>query len=204
MQACRALELVRAAAFSLRVIAIVIPIASAAVFSGCATLAPPVATADNAQIKTGRFSVTAYQKDQQTVLERQSGGFSAEITEKTARLDLVSPLGQIVARVSVAPNSATIETAQGQKFTDSSENADHKVTEQALGIPLPLLGLSKNLVSGQSVAVPGWNTEFLESVNQRPKRLRMTWIRQSDESKHFDTLLNSEIGRIVVLVIINE
>jgi Outer membrane lipoprotein LolB len=204
MQACRALGLVRAAAFALRVIAIAITIASAAVFSGCATLAPPVVTADNGQLKTGRFSVTAYQKDQQTVLERQSGGFSAEITEKTARLDLVSPLGQIMARVSVAPNLATIETAQGQKFTDSSENADQKVTEQALGIPLPLLGLSKNLVSGQSIAVPGWNTEFLESVNQRPKRLRMTWIRQSDESKHFDTLLNSEIGRIVVLVIINE
>jgi outer membrane biogenesis lipoprotein LolB len=172
--------------------------------AGCASLNPAPQTSDASTQREGRFSVTAYQKDQQTILDRQSGSFSAEISKEAARVDLVSPLGQIVARVSVAPNLATIETAQGQKYSDTSDTADQKVTEKALGIPLPLLGLSKTLVSTQAVVVPGWNTELLEVANQRPKRLRMTWIRQFDESKHFDTLLNSEIGRIVVLVIINE
>ncbi len=172
--------------------------------AGCASLNPAPQMSETSTQREGRFSVTAYQKDQQTILDRQSGSFSAEISKEAARVDLVSPLGQIVARVSVAPNLATIETAQGQKYSDSSDTADQKVTEKALGIPLPLLGLSKTLVSTQTVVVPGWNTELLEVANQRPKRLRMTWIRQFDESKHFDTLLNSEIGRIVVLVIINE
>jgi Outer membrane lipoprotein LolB len=182
-----------------------ISIALACAFiSGCASLAPVPQQNDGAQLRNGRFSVTSYLRDQQTVLERQSGGFSAEISYAKARVDLVSPLGQIIARVAVAPTSATIETAQGQKFTDTSEQADQRVTEQALGIPLPLLGLSKNLISAKAITVAGWNTELLESVNDRPKRIRMTWIRQSDESKHFDTLLNPEIGRIVVLVIINE
>jgi outer membrane biogenesis lipoprotein LolB len=173
-------------------------------FAGCASLKPASQMAEASTQREGRFSVTAFQKDQQTVLDRQSGGFSAEISKDTARVDLVSPLGQIVARVSVAPNLATIETAQGQKYSDTSDTADQRVTEKALGIPLPLLGLSQSLISTRSIVVPGWNTELLEAVNQRPKRLRMTWIRQFDESKHFDTLLNSEIGRIVVLVIINE
>jgi hypothetical protein len=172
--------------------------------AGCASLQPVPQVAENSTQREGRFSVTAYQRDQQTVLDRQSGSFSAEISRNSARVDLVSPLGQIVARVSVAPNLATIETAQGQKFSDTSDAADQRVTEKALGIPLPLLGLSKSLVSTQSIVVPGWNTELLETTNEKPKRLRMTWIRQIDESKHFDTLLNSEIGRIVVLVIINE
>jgi hypothetical protein len=174
------------------------------VFTGCASLKPVPQMSEASTQREGRFSVTAYQKDQQTVLDRQSGGFSAEISNNAARVDLVSPLGQIVARVSVAPNLATIETAQGQKYSDTSDAADQRVTEKALGIPLPLLGLSKSLINTQSIVVPGWNTEVLETTNQRPKRLRMTWIRQFDESKHFDTLLNSEIGRIVVLVIINE
>jgi Outer membrane lipoprotein LolB len=175
-----------------------------ATLAGCAGLNPAPQMSEASTQRMGRFSVTAYQTDQQTVLDRQSGSFSAEISSDAARLDLVSPLGQIMARVLVAPNLATIETAQGQKFSDFSEAADQRVTEKALGIPLPLLGLSKSLISSQSIVVPGWNTELLETVNQRPKRLRMTWIRQFDESKHFDTLLNSEIGRIVVLVIINE
>jgi outer membrane biogenesis lipoprotein LolB len=174
------------------------------ILSACASLAPAPPLTGMTQLREGRFSVTSYQRDQQTVLERQSGGFSAEISEAKARVDLVSPLGQIIARVAIAPQLATIETAQGQKFTDTSGEADQRVTEQALGIPLPLLGLSKNLISTKAIAVSGWDTEILESVNARPKRLRMTWIRQSDESKHFDTLLNPEIGRIVVLVIINE
>jgi outer membrane biogenesis lipoprotein LolB len=172
--------------------------------AACAGLSSPAQMTETSTQRQGRFSVTAYQKDQQTVLDRQSGSFSAEISEKTTRIDLVSPLGQVLARVSVAPYLATIETAQGQKFSDTSENADQLVTEKALGIPLPLLGLSKSLISTQSIDVPNWNTELLEMANQRPKRIRMTWIRQFDESKHFDTLLNSEIGRIVVLVIINE
>jgi outer membrane biogenesis lipoprotein LolB len=179
-------------------------LAITSLFAGCASLNPAQQMSEASTQREGRFSVTAYQKDQQTVLDRQSGSFSAEISQDAARVDLVSPLGQIVARVSVAPNLATIETAQGQKFSDTSDAADQRVTEKALGIPLPLLGLSKSLVSAQSMVVPGWNTELLETTNQRPKRLRMTWIRQFDESKHFDTLLNSEIGRIVVLVIINE
>jgi hypothetical protein len=179
-------------------------LALAVTITACAGLSPPTQMTEASTQRQGRFSVTAYQKDQQTVLDRQSGGFSAEISEKTTRVDLVSPLGQVIARVSVAPYLATIETAQGQKYSDNSENADQIVTQRALGIPLPLLGLSKSLISSQSIAVPGWKTELLEIANQRPKRIRMTWIRQFDESKHFDTLLNSEIGRIVVLVIINE
>jgi hypothetical protein len=179
-------------------------VALVAMLAGCASLTPAPQMAEPSTQREGRFSVTAFQKDQQTVIDRQSGSFAAEISRDSARVDLVSPLGQIVARVSVAPNLATIETAQGQKYSDTSEAADQRVTEKALGIPLPLLGLSKSLISTQSVVVSGWNTELLEIVNQRPKRLRMTWIRQIDESKHFDTLLNSEIGRIVVLVIINE
>jgi Outer membrane lipoprotein LolB len=187
-----------------RAVELISVVVACAFVSGCASLAPALQQSNEAQLRNGRFSVTSYQLDQQTVLERQSGGFSAEITDAKARVDLVSPLGQIIARVALAPMVATIETAQGQKFTDTTAQADQRVTEQALGIPLPLLGLSKNLISTKAITVAGWNTEHLESVNDRPKRIRMTWIRQSDESKHFDTLLNSEIGRIVVLVIINE
>jgi Outer membrane lipoprotein LolB len=176
--------------------------------SACASLAPPPLPTEASELRSGRFSVTAYKVDMETVSDRQSGGFTAEIAGRSARVDLVSPLGQIIARVSASPGKASIETAQGQRFEDLSENADEQVTLQALGLPIPLLGLSQILVKSSAVDVAGWQTEIQETHNAvengRPKRLKMTWMRQNRESKHLNTQMNPEIGRIVVLVIINE
>lgn len=181
----------------------------ALLISGCASLAPPSKTIefDQAIERSGRFSVTTFQLDQQTVLDRQNGNFTAEMTAYKSRIDLLSPLGQIVARVTVAPKFALIETAQGQKFEDYSDQSDLRVTEKALGMPLPLQGLTKNLRDGPAnVPVPGWETEIIEvsGTEQRPRRVKMTWIRQNSESAHNAAPSSPEIGRIVVLVIINE
>jgi outer membrane biogenesis lipoprotein LolB len=179
--------------------------------SGCASLAPPIPAASGESKETiarsGRFSVTTYQLDQQTILERQNGSFNADISEIKSRIDLLSPLGQILARVTVAPQFAVIETAQGQKFEDYSDIADLRVTEQALGMPLPLQGLTKNLQDGaKNTPVVGWETEILETIGaqQRPRRIKMTWIRHNSESANNASPSSPEIGRIVVLVIINE
>jgi outer membrane biogenesis lipoprotein LolB len=176
---------------------------------GCASLAPPLKAIESSQAieRSGRFSVSTFQLDQQTLLDRQNGNFTAEMTADKSRIDLLSPLGQIVARVTVTPKYALIETAQGQKFEDYSELSDLRVTEKALGMPLPLQGLTKNLRDGfTKTQVPGWETEITEvsGAEQRPRRIKMTWIRQNSESAHNAAPSSPEIGRIVVLVIINE
>ncbi len=181
----------------------------ALLLQGCASLAPPSKTIEfeEAIERSGRFSVTTFQLDQQTVLDRQNGNFTAEMTAYKSRIDLLSPLGQIVARVTVAPKYALIETAQGQKFEDSSDLSDLRVTETALGMPLPLQGLTNNLRDGPAKPpVPGWETEIIEvsGTEQRPRRVKMTWIRQNSESANNAAPSSPEIGRIVVLVIINE
>jgi Outer membrane lipoprotein LolB len=181
----------------------------ALVLPGCASLAPPSKTIESKEAieRSGRFSVTTFQLDQQTLLDRQNGNFTAEMTADESRIDLLSPLGQIVARVTVTPKYALIETAQGQKFEDYSESSDLRVTEKALGMPLPLQGLTKNLRDGfANAAVPGWETEIIEvsGAERRPRRIKMTWIRHNSESAHNAAPSSPEIGRIVVLVIINE
>jgi outer membrane biogenesis lipoprotein LolB len=181
---------------------------------GCASLAPPPASSQiESQQRSGRFSITAYALDIETVIERQSGGFSAEIAPTAARVDLISPLGQILARVSATQQSAdlrtaTIETADGKRFDATSALADEEVTQKVLGLPLPLLGLSNSLVQTTAIPVEGWEIDIQEtmtsSTRQGPRRLKMTWMRHNQVSKHSNTQLNPEIGRIVVLVIINE
>jgi hypothetical protein len=181
---------------------------------GCASLAPAPATGlPDLQSRSGRFSITAYALDIETVVERQSGGFSAEIAPGTARVDLISPLGQILARVSASQQSAVvrtalIETADGKRFEATSALADEEVTQKVLGLPLPLLALGDSLVQTAAIPVEGWEIEVQETftlaAKQRPKRLKMTWMRHNQVSKHSNTQLNPEIGRIVVLVIINE
>jgi outer membrane biogenesis lipoprotein LolB len=181
---------------------------------GCTSLAPPQASSQiESQLRSGRFSITAYALDLETVLERQSGGFSAEIASTAARVDLISPLGQILARVSATQQSAdlrtaTIETADGKRFDATSALADEEVTQKVLGLPLPLLGLSSSLVQTTAIPVEGWEIDIQEtmtsSTRQGPRRLKMTWMRHNQVSKHSNTQLNPEIGRIVVLVIINE
>lgn len=84
---------------------------------------------------SGRLSIF-YEKN----LEKKAahGSFNWAQTQQTTRVDLFSPLGQTIARITLTPDNATLE--QGDRDPVSADDAD-MLTENVLGWPLPIKGL---------------------------------------------------------------
>ena len=108
-------------------------IATVALIAACATTSPPP-PADRAY--TGRFSATTVLGEQR---DSVSGRFNLETRGAQHVLELLSPLGTTVARIEVEPGSARATGAQMREVRGPDADA---ITEQLLGWPLPVSGLT--------------------------------------------------------------
>jgi outer membrane lipoprotein LolB len=154
------------------------------------TASPSNASANELQNWQGRFSAVIEQQDG----KRQSipGSFSLSSQKDRTLLELSSPLGQLVARLTVTPSIARLETADRGEY--SAPDVD-QLTEEVLGWRIPALRLpiwlrghaaggsafdAKNrLVRAED---HGWVVQVDEHNEQgKPKRLLLTW--QMDNSQ---------------------
>jgi outer membrane biogenesis lipoprotein LolB len=112
-------------------------VALAAAAAGCATLpaAPPAQ-----RTYEGRFSATARLHDRS---ENVSGRFSLHVHAEALTLDLVSALGNTLARFELAPGIARIRAPDSagrmQDFTGASAE---DLSQRLLGFALPAAGIA--------------------------------------------------------------
>ena len=123
----------------------VLPLAALGILStlqSCSTFQPPVASPANKQLRyherigiSGRFSVSYQQEGKPSTAQ---GRFQWQQRSDEVDIDLLSPLGQTLARIRVTPRIAVLERP-GQP-TQSASNAS-ELTEQLLGWAIPADGL---------------------------------------------------------------
>ena len=101
------------------------------VLAGCSTLPP---TPASQVVWSGRFAIEG-----EPNLEPTSGRFTLERNGEQRKLDLISPLGQILARVEIDSQGATLKHADGriEAAPDSTS-----LLERALGWRLPVEQIS--------------------------------------------------------------
>jgi len=117
---------------------------------------------DNILIQ-GRFSV-AYEQNNRP--QSVQGRFQWQQQGQRIHIDLMSPLGQTMAKMAITPNLATIQQT-GKEIKSAPNIAE--LTEQTLGWSLPVAGMR------------GWLQGFnLNSTNQRQ-------IARPNENDQFDT-----------------
>lgn len=149
-------------------------LASAGLLIGCATVEPERAASrsyfDNIVIK-GRFSVSYEHQGQP---QSAQGRFHWAQRGQYLDIDLLSPFGQTLARISVTPGLATI--AQSGRETRHAPDAE-ALTAQMLGWSLPVNGLrdwlqaytrkTEGMVpvaapgSTQSFQANGWRVQYV-------------------------------------------
>ncbi len=137
-----------------------------AVLGGCASVAPlPAGVRDYADELTlaGRLSLRyPVQGKTQSVQGKFQWSQRRDITD----IELYSPLGQTIARITIAPGVATLEQSGGVRRAAASADA---LTEEALGWPLPVDGMRYWLqgfvrsADGQLQAAMPEGPEHLES-----------------------------------------
>lgn len=144
----------------------------AALLAGCATTpgmpaddAPVAAYRDNLSL-SGRLSVN-YQQDGKT--ESLTGKFDWRQTAARTDVSLASPLGQIIAKISVTPGLATL-TQTGQAPREAADI--DTLTAQTLGWSLPVSGL-RDWLQGHAQAADG--SHFLASPRQPSVTTRDGW-----------------------------
>ncbi|UVW29134.1 outer membrane lipoprotein LolB [Massilia sp. H6] len=124
---------------------------AAAILAGCATPSTNRATVgayrDSIELN-GRLAVN-YQKDGKT--ESLNGNFNWAQRADHVDVELVSPLGQTVATIAVAPGMATLTQAGRAPLSAPSIDG---LTQQALGWPLPVSGL-RDWLQGYAVDAQG-------------------------------------------------
>ena len=132
---------------------------------------------------TGRFSATTALGEQR---DSVSGRFNLEIRGQQQVLELSSPLGTTVARIEIEPGGARATGAQMQEVREPDADA---ITEQLLGWPLPVAGLT-DWIEGRPtpqrlarverdagrvtlIEQDGWTIRFPEYFDStvRPRRL---------------------------------
>jgi outer membrane lipoprotein LolB len=152
-------------------------LAFAIALTGCATSTANLSTATVGEYRdsidlSGRLSVN-YQKDGRP--ESLNGNFDWAQQPGAIDVALMSPLGQIVAKINVKPDAATL--TQGGQPPRTASDID-SLTQQTLGWPLPVSGLRDWLQgyaldaqgqrfraspSNSSVTTKdGWRLRFLE------------------------------------------
>ena len=142
---------------------------------------------DNILIQ-GRFSV-AYEQNNRP--QSVQGRFQWQQQGQRIDIDLMSPLGQTMAKMAITPNSATIQ--QTDKEIKVAENVA-ELTEQTLGWSLPVAGMrewlqgfNRSTGNQRQIAKPnendqfdtdGWHIHYVSwqqnSVSVYPKRIDLT------------------------------
>jgi outer membrane lipoprotein LolB len=139
-------------------------LAAALVLAGCATAPPPPA---EGELLAGRLSVQVAASDAQPA-RQLSGGFELRGSATQGQLDLISPLGTLVARARWRPGQAELDGPDGNaRFADLSA-----LSAQAFGEPMPLAALfdwlrgrpwpeapSQALASAPGFEQLGWQVE---------------------------------------------
>ena len=127
---------------------------AAALLAACATTPPPsLSTAPVAAYRdtidlAGRLSVN-YQRDGKP--ETLSGKFNWSQKGDRIDVDLASPLGQTLAKITVTPESATLtQTDQAPRMASDIDT----LTAQTLGWSLPVSGL-RDWLQGYATAAGG-------------------------------------------------
>jgi hypothetical protein len=92
-------------------------------------------TPENARVRRGKFSVSVRSASGQS---SEQGRYELTELGGTTRLDLLSPLGGILARVTISEKGATLE--QGDKELHASTGEE--LMERTLGFALPVSMLS--------------------------------------------------------------
>ena len=142
---------------------------------------------DNILIQ-GRFSV-AYERNNRP--QSVQGRFQWQQHDQRIDIDLMSPLGQTMAKLAITPNSATIQ--QSGKEIKVADNVA-ELTEQTLGWSLPVAGMrdwlqgfNRSTSNQRQLARPnendqfdadGWHIHYVSwqqnSVSVYPKRIDLT------------------------------
>jgi outer membrane lipoprotein LolB len=108
------------------------------VLAGCATNAPlpsAVRVYRDSLTLTGRLSVSYRHNDKPQSLQ---GKFRWAQRPERTEIELSSPLGQTLARITITPGHAWLQQSGGEIREAASVDA---LTEEALGWPLPVEGL---------------------------------------------------------------
>ena len=158
--------------------------------AGCGTLAPPAGTEGarrfHDDISVGGRLAVRYQQDGKP--QSLQGKFLWQQSATRTDIELASPLGQTLARITLLPGSALLE--QSGKATAEASDAS-ALTKAMLGWPLPVEGLRFWLqgflrtLSGELLAVPvsddneqegdGWRVRYVswQQIDGRtcPKRI---------------------------------
>lgn len=149
--------------------------------AGCATPVP-APTDGTPNEWSGRFAATVHSGAAEP--ERSSGRYLLRADGVRAELELASPLGQTVARISLDEGQATLVTADGKSIRAASAEA---LTEEAFGWRVPLANLAGWLEGriaqptereGERVVAGferGWSVRVETHDGQRPRRLALDW-----------------------------
>lgn len=136
-----------------------------ALVAGCAT-PQRIGGTEPAFERVGRFAVTVKSVD--APVRAAQGGFSWHDTGAVLRLDLLSPMGNVLARIRVEPGRAELVRSNGDRQLASSPD---ELLEQVWGHAVPVAGLRAWI---QGRAQPGTP----EAALVRDEQGQITSIRQ--------------------------
>jgi outer membrane lipoprotein LolB len=174
-------------------------IAAIVALAGCASLAPPQAPSNQAASLVPRTPAAVFTAAGRVAARVTgetsrgfSGGFSWSHRPGEDTIELLTPLGQLAARMVVTQAGATIELADGR--TTKTSDPDGFLAEN-LGVPLPLAALPAWLQAVPQADVPyraeadalgrpaaiwqrGWEVRYTEyaseAVSANPTRLTLS------------------------------
>lgn len=170
--------------------AVAVQVAFAALLASCATVPPAREAARVAPVADQPFSA-AGRLSARHGTDAVTAGFQWRHAPPRDELELATPLGQTVARLSgdAAAPLARVELADG-RVLEATDWAS--LTERTLGFPLPVAGLAAWVRGGPHAGSPysvetdgalrvallrqdGWEIGFDYGEGSLPSRLRMTY-----------------------------
>lgn len=178
--------------------------------AGCGTLAPPPGAEATRRFHDdisvgGRLSVR-YRQDGQP--QSVQGKFLWQQSATRTDIELASPLGQTLARITLLPGSAVLE--QSGKPTAEATNAS-ALTKAMLGWPLPVEGLRYWLqgfvrtLSGDLLAVPVGDGNEQEGDGWRVRYVGWQQIDGRTCPKRIDfSRLEADAGEIALRLVIDD
>ncbi len=160
--------------------------------AGCALSPRRPASPDSIEY-SGRFAVSWRDNaGADAAVQRATGRFLLRVDGQRSELEVSSPLGQTLAVARIEPGSATLESADGRRF---SAERPETLTEKAFGWPAPLSQLPRWLgalnaeaktSAGSSASGPtqfsesGWLVSVEAAEPGSPRRLSMRWLAASN------------------------
>lgn len=154
--------------------------------------------------RNGRFAVLVYDKTQDKNIDSVQGSFEWLSAGEKVVLDLSSPLGQVLARVTVQPGLSQLTRSNGEMLEAASPDA---LVREVIGRQFPVSGL-QYWIRGQ--AMPGVALESPEYDAQQRlvKFTQAGWVVTAQDydgmgPKRFHLLNNQTMERITIRIVIN-